>query len=56
MYRALLLTAIKFAKGIGKTFWQRMYLLVSPLVMPPNSAAFNVKLLKFPPVAFAILM
>ena len=41
---------------MGKTFLQRRYLLVSPLVMLPNSVVFNVKLLKFSAVVFSILM
>lgn len=56
MYRILLLIAIKFAKGMGKTFLQLKYVLVSPLVILPNSVAFRVKLLKFSAVAFSILI
>lgn len=56
MYMVLLLIVIKFAKGTGNTSLQRMYLLVSPLGIAANAAAFNVKLLKFSAVAFSILM
>ena len=52
----LLLIAIKFAKGMGNTSLQRTYLVVSPLGMPPNSVAPNVKLLKFSAVVCSILM
>lgn len=52
----LLLIAIKFAKGMGKTSLQRTYLVVSPLGMAPNSVTPNVKLLKFSAVAFSILI